>query len=641
VAPRAPAGKATNKLPRANAQQRAAAGAAAQQKGRAAPRQAASGTARADATPAAVAEAVPATELVTELTPSGAATAESLATTATPQAGTEGRTATPAAVASSAQTNESNAAPVEPVESAVAAPSKKATPDMSGARHGHAASAAQPASTSRSNGFPSDPIQTRRLMHRATKIVATIGPASSTPDILLKMIRAGLDVVRLNFSHGTADDHRQRAEIVRECARQAGREVAIMADLQGPKIRVGKFENGKTLLEPGQPFILDAECELGNDERVGLDYKDLPRDLKPGDVLLLNDGLIVLDVSRVIGSEIHTVVKIGGELSNNKGINRQGGGLTAPALTAKDMEDIRTAMSLGVDFVAVSFPKNATDMEMARQLANIAGAPYGIKPKMIAKIERAEAIPALQEILDSSDGIMVARGDLAVEVGNAAVPALQKRMIRMARESNKLVITATQMMESMIHAPVPTRAEVSDVANAVLDGTDAVMLSAESAAGKYPVQTIETMAAICVEAEKSEQSELDKDFLDRTFTRIDQSIAMGALFTAYHLGAKAIVALTESGSTALWMSRHWTHVPIFALTPREGSERAMSLYRNVTPLHLDTSSDRDTALQQAIEVVVSKGYAARGDMVVLTVGEPMGQPGGTNTLKIVRVGDVL
>lgn len=479
-------------------------------------------------------------------------------------------------------------------------------------------------------------------MHRATKIVATIGPASSSPDVLLQMIRAGLDVVRFNFSHGSADDHRQRAETVRDCARQVGREVAIMADLQGPKIRVGKFENGKVTLVPGNAFVLDADyTEPGNDERVGLDYKDLPRDLKGGDVLLLNDGLIVLDVVRVIGSEIHTTVRVGGDLSNNKGINRQGGGLTAPALTAKDMEDIRTALSLGADFVAVSFPKNATDMEMARQLANIAGAPYGIKPKMIAKIERAEAIPALQEILDSSDGIMVARGDLAVEVGNAAVPALQKRMIRMARDSNKLVITATQMMESMIHAPVPTRAEVSDVANAVLDGTDAVMLSAESATGKYPVQTIETMAAICVEAEKSEQSELDRDFLDRTFTRIDQSIAMGALFTAFHLGAKAIVALTESGSTALWMSRHWTHVPIFALTPRVGSERAMTLFRNVTPLHLDTSTDRDTALQQALEAVVSKGYASRGDMVVLTVGEPMGQPGGTNTLKIVRVGDAI
>ncbi|SMG01673.1 pyruvate kinase [Burkholderia singularis] len=476
-------------------------------------------------------------------------------------------------------------------------------------------------------------------MHRATKIVATIGPASSSPEVLLQMMQAGLDVVRLNFSHGSADDHRARAEMVRDAARKVGREIAIMADLQGPKIRVGKFEAGKTMLTPGQPFILDAGCELGSDERVGLDYKELPRDLKPGDVLLLNDGLIVLKVERVVGDEIHTTVTVGGELSNNKGINRQGGGLSAPALTAKDMEDIRTAMSLGADLVAVSFPKTATDMEMARQLANIAGAPFGIKPKMIAKIERAEAIPALQEILDASDGIMVARGDLAVEVGNAAVPALQKRMIRMARESNKLVITATQMMESMIHAPVPTRAEVSDVANAVLDGTDAVMLSAETAAGKYPVVTIEAMAAICVEAEKSEQVELDRDFLDRTFTRIDQSIAMGALFTAYHLGAKAIVALTESGATALWMSRHYTHVPIYALTPRVGSERAMALFRNVTPLHVDFDSDRDSALQKALELVARRGYVEHGDMVVLTVGEPMGQAGGTNTLKIVRVGE--
>lgn len=516
----------------------------------------------------------------------------------------------------------------------------KATPAQeAGADTG--APAAGPGGSGSRSSISSASTQTikRSFMLRATKIVATIGPASSSPEILLQMMQAGLDVVRLNFSHGTADDHRQRAEMVREAARKVGREIAIMADLQGPKIRVGKFENGKTTLNPGQPFILDATCELGNDERVGLDYKDLPRDLKTGDVLLLNDGLIVLTVERVLGDEIHTIVKVGGELSNNKGINRQGGGLSAPALTAKDMEDIRTAMSLGADMVAVSFPKNATDMEMARQLANIAGAPYGIKPKMIAKIERAEAIPALQDILDASDGIMVARGDLAVEVGNAAVPALQKRMIRMARESNKLVITATQMMESMIHAPVPTRAEVSDVTNAVLDGTDAVMLSAESAAGKYPVVTIEAMAAICVEAEKSETVELDKDFLDRTFTRIDQSIAMGALFTAHHLGAKAIIALTESGSTALWMSRHITHVPIFALTPRVGSERAMALFRNVTPLHVDFNSDRDSAMQAAVEIVIRQGYVVRGDMVVLTVGEPMGQAGGTNTLKIVRVGE--
>ena len=286
------------------------------------------------------------------------------------------------------------------------------------------------------------------MKQRATKIVATIGPASSTFDTLQRMIAAGVDVVRLNFSHGKAEDHVARAQMVRDAAAACGREIAIMADLQGPKIRIGKFSEGKIELSKGDAFILDASCEVGDQQRVGLDYKELPNDLKPGDVLLLNDGLIVLTVDRVKGSEIFTTVKIGGELSNNKGINRQGGGLSAPALTAKDMEDIKTALHLGADYIAVSFPKSATDMMMARQLANIAADENKTaKPRMIAKIERAEAIPALQEILDASDGIMVARGDLAVEVGNAAVPALQKRMIRMARHSNKLAITATQMME--------------------------------------------------------------------------------------------------------------------------------------------------------------------------------------------------
>ena len=360
-------------------------------------------------------------------------------------------------------------------------------------------------------------------MQRATKIVATIGPASSDRETLTRMIMAGVDVVRLNFSHGKAQDHIDRATLVREVADACGRTVAIMADLQGPKIRVGKFEQGKIMLNTGDKFILDSDCTLGNQERVGLDYKALPRDLRNEDVLLLNDGLIVLVVDRVIGNEIHTTVRIGGELSNNKGINRQGGGLSAPALTAKDMDDIKTAMSFQADYVAVSFPKNSTDMEMARQLGNVAGEPYGHKPLMIAKIERAEAIPLLQEILDASDGIMVARGDLAVEVGNAAVPGLQKRMIKMARASNKLTITATQMMESMIVNAVPTRAEVSDVANAVLDGTDAVMTSAETASGKYPVETVEAMAAICWAAERSEDCKLDADFLNLQFTRVDQS----------------------------------------------------------------------------------------------------------------------
>ena len=471
-------------------------------------------------------------------------------------------------------------------------------------------------------------------MPRATKIVATIGPSSSTPEVLERMIRAGVDVVRLNFSHGSAQDH-----IDREVGRRIGKEVAIMADLQGPKIRVGKFAAGRVMLENGQPFVLDAgRTEPGDERGVGLDYKELPRDVKPGDRLLLNDGLIVLSVERVRAEEVHTVVVVGGELSNNKGINKQGGGLTAPALTAKDMEDIKTAMSFQCEYLAVSFPKNATDMEMARQLANVAGEPWRHKPGMIAKIERSEAIPQLEHILRASDGIMVARGDLAVEVGNAAVPALQKRMIRMAREMDKLAITATQMMESMIVNPVPTRAEVSDVANAVLDGTDAVMLSAETAAGKYPVETIEAMAAIALEAENAEEITFDQDFAGKRFGRIDQSIAMGALFTAHHLGCRAIVALTESGSTALWMSRRRIHVPIYALTTQLLSQRKMALYRNVTPILMPAHDDRDAALAAAEAQLVSRGVLRPGDTYAITCGEPMGYPGGTNMLKVGLVG---
>ena len=476
-------------------------------------------------------------------------------------------------------------------------------------------------------------------MPRATKIVATLGPASSSPEVLAQMIRAGVDLVRLNFSHGKAQDHIDRATLVREVARAAGKEVAIMADLQGPKIRVGKFEGGKTILEPGQKFVLDAtSTELGNNERVSLDYKELPRDVKPGDTLLLNDGLLKLTVDMVRGDQVHTTVVIGGELSNNKGINKAGGGLTAPALTAKDMEDIKTAMSFQCEYLAVSFPKNATDMEMARQLANVAGEPWRHKPALIAKIERTEAIPALESILRASDGIMVARGDLAVEVGNAAVPALQKRMIKMAREMDRVVITATQMMESMIVNPVPTRAEVSDVANAVLDGTDAVMLSAETAAGKYPVETVEMMSTICIEAERAEEISLDAGFTNKKFGRIDQSIAMGALFTAYHLGCKAILALTESGSTSLWMSRHKIHVPIYGLTSQVVTQRKMMLYRNVRPLLMPNFSDRDEALKRAEMLLIEKGVLKPGDTYAITCGEPMGYPGGTNMLKVCRVG---
>ncbi|TXL68441.1 pyruvate kinase [Zeimonas arvi] len=471
---------------------------------------------------------------------------------------------------------------------------------------------------------------------RATKIVATLGPASSDPAVLERMLRAGVDVVRVNFSHGTADEHTRIVNLVRETAQRIGRGVGVLADLQGPKIRVGKFADGKVELVDGDRFTFDIDCELGDQGRVGLDYPELVNDVKAGDTLLLNDGRMMMKVDRVTATTIECTVTQGGTLSNRKGINRQGGGLSAPALTSKDMEDIKTAVAFKADFIAVSFPKNAADMYMARELVRAAGG----KALMIAKIERYEAIGNLEEILKASDCIMVARGDLAVEVGDAAVPALQKRMIRMAKELNRVTITATQMMESMIEAPVPTRAEVSDVANAVLDGTDAVMLSAETAAGKYPVETIEAMARVCVEADRSEIVSFDAAFLHRTFSRIDQSIAMSALFVAHHMKVKAVVSLTESGSTALWMSRLDSGVPIYALTPLESSRRRMCLYREVHPLLMNYhAQEREALLLEAEQKLLEAGIVEKGDLIVLTIGEPIGKSGGTNTLKIVRVGE--
>ena len=475
-------------------------------------------------------------------------------------------------------------------------------------------------------------------MLRSTKIVATLGPSSNDSETLERMFLAGVDVVRLNFSHGTAEDHQRRAEAVRQICRKTGRTVGIMGDLQGPKIRVGKFKDGKVTLKAGGSFILDADCELGDEERAGLDYKELPRDVRAGDVLLLDDGRIEFEIERVAGNEVHCRVVHGGELSNNKGINRRGGGLTAPALTGKDMEDIRTAAMIKVDFLAVSFPKSSADMYMARQLLRAAGG----EAFLIAKIERAEAVEpgALEDIMSACDGIMVARGDLAVEVGDASVPALQKRMIRMAREANKLTITATQMMESMVASPVPTRAEVSDVANAVLDGTDAVMLSAETASGKYPVETVLSMSRICVEAENSAPVTLDREFLDRVFTRVDQSIAMAALFTAFHLKVKAIAALTESGSTALWMSRLNCGVPIYALTTRTSTRYRCALLRDTYPQMVNyAGGDREELLAESENVLLRAGLVEKGDLIVLTIGEPLGKAGGTNTMKIVKVGE--
>ena len=473
-------------------------------------------------------------------------------------------------------------------------------------------------------------------MLRSTKIVATLGPSSSSPEALGALIAAGVDVVRLNFSHGTPDDHRARAKLVRDLAQQYRRPVGILVDLQGPKIRVGKFADGKITLVKGADFILDAACKLGNQERVGLDYPELPNDVHAGDVLLLDDGRVVLNVTAVKGPEIHTKVQVGGPLSNNKGINRKGGGLSAPALTDKDKADMITAADINADFLAISFPREAADIHLSRDLMKKAGG----KSLIIAKIERTEAIENLEDILDASDGIMVARGDLGVEVGDAAVPALQKRMIRMAREMNKLAITATQMMESMISSPIPTRAEVSDVANAVLDGTDAVMLSAETASGQYPVETVESMVRICLEAERSNPVLVDNEFLNRVFTRVDQSIAMAAIWTAHHLKVKAIAALTESGATALWMSRLNCGVPIFALTPDESSRNRMTVFRDVYPMLMPRSQpDRDMMLADAETVLMDQGAVERGDLVVMTIGEPIGTPGGTNTLKIVHIGN--
>ncbi len=475
-------------------------------------------------------------------------------------------------------------------------------------------------------------------MQKRTKIVATLGPASSDQATLERMFEAGVDVVRLNFSHGKAADHIARVEMVREIGTRTGRTIGIMADLQGPKIRIGKFKDTKITLAPGDIFILDAERELGDQDGVGLDYKELPRDSLAGDILLLDDGRIVFEVLDVHGEKVRCKVIHGGVLSNNKGINRKGGGLSAPALTPKDMEDIRTAASVNVDYLAVSFPVSGADMAQARRLMQEAGG----NAFLIAKIERAEAVQpqTLADIMSASDGIMVARGDLAVEVGDASVPALQKRMIRMAREMNKVTITATQMMESMISSPVPTRAEVSDVANAVLDGTDAVMLSAETASGQYPVAVVEAMSRICIEAEQTQPVTLDQDFLNRVFNRVDQSIAMAALFTAYHLKVNAIAALTESGSTALWMSRLNCGVPIYALTSQTATRYRTSLFRDTYPLMVKyVGHDREELLAEAEKVLVDNGVVQDGDLIVLTIGDPIGYSGGTNTMKIVRVGE--
>ncbi len=472
-------------------------------------------------------------------------------------------------------------------------------------------------------------------MPRRTKIVATLGPASSDKKTLARMIEAGLDVVRMNFSHGTPKEHAQRVDLVRALARKAGRAVGVLVDLQGPKIRIGRFKHDRITLTTGARFVLDAECALGDESTVGLDYKNLPQDVAPGDTLLLDDGRIVLAVKSVKGGRIHCVVAQGGALSNNKGINRKGGGLTAPALTDKDVQDIKTAAQLKADYLAVSFPRSGADIQWARDLMVKAGG----KSLVCAKIERAEAIPALAEILDASDAIMVARGDLAVEVGDAVVPALQKRMIRMARERNRLVITATQMMESMITNPIPTRAEVSDVANAVLDGTDAVMLSAETATGKFPVETIAAMARVCLEAEKEEAVVIERRMTGVTPDGVEDAIARATIFTANSLHIKAVAALTQSGRTALLMSRMNSSVLIYALSSVVETRRRVTLFRGVYPVTFKGARNPERSLNLAEDELLKRGAVKIGDYIILTIGEPLGKAGGTNTMKIVKVGE--
>ncbi|MGH8354480.1 MAG: pyruvate kinase, partial [Pseudomonas sp.] len=412
------------------------------------------------------------------------------------------------------------------------------------------------------------------MTFRRTKIVATLGPSSNSPEVLEQLILAGLDVARLNFSHGTPDEHRARAQLVRELAAKHGRFVALLGDLQGPKIRIAKFANKRIELKEGDPFrfSISHPRDAGTQDVVGIDYPDLIGDCKVGDELLLDDGRVEMRVERVSHDELHCRVLIGGPLSDHKGINRRGGGLTAPALTDKDRADIKLASSMELDYLAVSFPRDAADMQEARRLRDEAGGTAWL----IAKVERAEAVAddaVLDGLIRASDGVMVARGDLAVEIGDAELVGIQKKIIAAARRLNKVVITATQMMESMIHSPMPTRAEVSDVANAALDYTDAVMLSAESAAGEYPVEAVKAMARVCLGAEKHPTSQKSSHRLGRQFERCDESVALAAMYTANHFpGVKAILCLTESGYTPLIMSRIRSSMPIFAVSPHRATQ---------------------------------------------------------------------
>ena len=477
-------------------------------------------------------------------------------------------------------------------------------------------------------------------MLRRTKIIATLGPSTDDPKMLDKIIRAGVDVVRLNFSHQTAEMHQRRLEAVRQCAEAHQRPIGVIADLQGPKIRIENFCEGHIVLNEGDDFTLDAAhpSHKGHQRSVGITYKLLPKDVRCGDTLLLDDGRIVLEVKKVVDTKINCQVLIGGVLSNHKGINRQGGGLSADALTYKDRVDITTAAAMQVDYLAVSFPRCAKDIHEARQLLLAAG----WKGAIIAKIERAEALANHEEIINASDAIMVARGDLGVEIGDANLPPAQKQLISKARHLNKVVITATQMMESMVENQIPTRAEVSDVANAVFDGTDAVMLSAETAAGKYPDKAVIAIDRVCREAEKQTMARVSKHRLENQFECIDEAVAMAAMYTANHLNITAIAALTESGSTPLWMSRINSGIPIFALSHHVTTRRKVTLYRGVYPIEFNEISQLENYCQVnklMVNKLLLRGVISKGDLVIITKGDLKGIAGGTNSMKIVCVAE--
>jgi pyruvate kinase len=476
-------------------------------------------------------------------------------------------------------------------------------------------------------------------MLRRTKIVATLGPATDELGVLTDMIRAGLDVVRLNASHGTVEDRRRRLAAARQAAHGCDRCIGVLLDLGGPKIRIECFREGPVQLLEGRPFTLDTALDpaAGSVERVGVAYKGLPRDVAAGDTLLLADGQIVLDVERVGGTCIDTKVRVGGVLSDRKGLNRQGGGISAPAISERDREDIRFAAEEGVDYMAVSFARDAADIEQARSLMRAAGG----EARIVAKVERHEAVENLASIIDASDVVMVARGDLGVEMGYAELTGLQKTIIHETRTRNRVVITATQMMESMIQSPVPTRAEVSDVANAVIDGTDAVMLSAESAAGRYPVKAVEAMAQVIEGAEKYQLNHprARQRTVEGVFRGTEEAIAMAVMYTANHMKVRAIVALTESGETPLWMSRIRSDIPVYAFTRHEATRRRVTLYRGVYPVIFDVTGSVSVAqLYRALfSRLLELKLVELNDLVILTKGELSGVQGGTNSMQILKV----